>query len=330
MKNKLLFLAYFIGLLLISNSKTIEDDNEIEKEPSESKLGEGPEDGYQEVEDNPEENGDLSEGDIDRSEEKFKSARTGDSALRWPRGKVIYAIDKMKISSRTSANITKAMKMIEDAVAIRGKKCIEFSPKSYSDDDFVFLTSKNGCFSKVGKVGGRQDISLGIGCRKIGTIIHELLHSLGLEHAHTEANRDNYVHVNWKNVIPGKIINFKKRALSKYDHKPYDVGSIMHYGNFVFSKRPYLKTMQSKKNPKLIFGQRSHLSKGDIAVLRKMYMCTAKGSGVKSNTVKKSYAQPKPKTTKKAPLRQQSTRRNYGSSSVRRTSATTRRRFVAG
>lgn len=43
-----------------------------------------------------------------------------------------------------------------------------------------------------------------------GTIIHELLHVLGLYHMHTAADRDNYVVINYNNIQADRKDQFKK------------------------------------------------------------------------------------------------------------------------
>ena len=57
----------------------------------------------------------------------------------------------------------------------------------------------------------------------------------------------------------------------------YDFTSIMHYGNYAFSKnkRP---TMLSVKNPLLQFGQIAKLSPTDILQLNALYDCRSKYS----------------------------------------------------
>ena len=55
----------------------------------------------------------------------------------------------------------------------------------------------------------------------------------------------------------------------------YDFSSIMHYGNYAFTKnkRP---TMLSVKDPMLQFGQISELSPTDAVQLNNMYDCKSK------------------------------------------------------
>ena len=46
--------------------------------------------------------------------------------------------------------------------------------------DYIQIVRRGNCQSKVGKIGGRQDISLGDGCASnVGIPIHEFMHALG-------------------------------------------------------------------------------------------------------------------------------------------------------
>ena len=66
-----------------------------------------------------------------------------------------------------------------------------------------------GCFSNsLGKKrsGGRQIISIGDGCTRVGTIIHEMMHAIGFFHEHTRLDRDQYVTVEWKNIKESKLL----------------------------------------------------------------------------------------------------------------------------
>jgi hypothetical protein len=72
---------------------------------------------------------------------------------------------------------------------------------------------------------------------KVGTPIHELMHSLGFFHEQSRHDRDKYVQVFWQNVQLGQEHNFKKfdRVLAT-TKVPYDFSSVMHYSSFAFSK----------------------------------------------------------------------------------------------
>lgn len=75
----------------------------------------------------------------------------------------------------------------------------------------VLKGARRGCFSQVGYQGrGKQLLNLtphpaGLGCMRHGTIVHELLHSLGFFHMQSHTKRDKYVKIVWDNILDGTI-----------------------------------------------------------------------------------------------------------------------------
>lgn len=85
--------------------------------------------------------------------------------------------------------------------------CIRLKPRT-NENDYVVITSDNtGCHSYIGRIGGRQVLNLQIpGCvTKKGTAIHEIMHATGFWHEHTRPDRDSYVTINTKNIIPSTL-----------------------------------------------------------------------------------------------------------------------------
>ena len=55
---------------------------------------------------------------------------------------------------------------------------------------------------------GRQIINIGEGCGDKGTVMHEIGHAAGFWHEHSRKDRDNYIRINIKNVLPGMMPQF--------------------------------------------------------------------------------------------------------------------------
>lgn len=87
----------------------------------------------------------------------------------------------------------------------------------------------------------------------------------------------NYFQVSYTAFSSGREKNFNKYPASEVDFAGgmYDFDSLMHYGNYAFSKNRKA-TLVALKNPKLQFGRRLKLSKTDILQLNAMYDCKSK------------------------------------------------------
>lgn len=57
------------------------------------------------------------------------------------------------------------------------------------------------CFSQVGRFYGMQQLNLATDCDSLEVVVHELLHALGFLHEHNRLDRDDYVYVNFTNLM---------------------------------------------------------------------------------------------------------------------------------
>jgi len=149
--------------------------------------------------------------------------------------------------------------------------------KKSGDRNWIRFVKKIGCYSPVGRQyrkRGMQELSIGEGCNSKGIIMHELMHALGFWHEQSRSDRDDYLEVFWENIKKGQEHNFNRYKPKQMDSQggAYDFSSIMHYGNYAFSKNNK-PTMLSVKDPMLQFGQIEKLSDTDILQLNSIYDC---------------------------------------------------------
>jgi hypothetical protein len=108
--------------------------------------------------------------------------------------------------------------------------------------NFYFDPSNNTgeCEATVGRAGGEQAVGGSGGSSNpcaLGTILHEMGHTIGLWHEQSRPDRNTYVSVNYDNLIKGSISNFNQI----YDNAQtfgtlFDYASIMEYPAFSFSR----------------------------------------------------------------------------------------------
>uniref|UniRef100_A0A0N4ZYF7 Metalloendopeptidase n=1 Tax=Parastrongyloides trichosuri TaxID=131310 RepID=A0A0N4ZYF7_PARTI len=199
---------------------------------------------------------------------------------RWPNGEIPYTLSS-KYGSYAKSIIAKAMD------EYHRKTCIRFIPRdSLKHADYIYIHPDDGCYSLVGKVGGRQPLSLDSGCIQTGTIVHELMHSVGFFHEQSRNDRDSYIKIVWENVMTGADDQFEKYGVNVIDNlnEPYDYNSIMHYGPYAFSANG-MKTISPYQNNADRMGQRIEFSVIDLRKINKLYECSSGNNGVSDNSI---------------------------------------------
>ncbi|XP_033962406.1 high choriolytic enzyme 1-like [Pseudochaenichthys georgianus] len=171
-----------------------------------------------------------------------------------------------QFTSSERQTITNAMN------TFHSKTCLRFVPRQ-NQYDYISIENKGGCYSSMGRTGGRQVLSLNRqGCVHHGTVQHEINHALGFHHEQTRSDRDSYVRINWQNINPQMAYNFERHDTDNLN-TPYDYSSIMHYGRTAFSIQWGKDSMTPIPNPNVQIGQRRGLSRGDIVRINKLYHC---------------------------------------------------------
>jgi len=176
------------------------------------------------------------------------------------------------INEKLSKSFKKSIyKAIQD---YNNRTCIRFIPKSKEKDFIEFKqASKYMCASSLGKVGKKQRILLGKFCNNHGTIIHEMMHALAVDHEQTRPDRDRHIKINWKNVSQKVMFAKRKRHLWSAYGTSYDLSSVMQYGSFDGSEngKPTILTRNNEE-----IKRSDEFSLMDIIQLNKMYRCSKK------------------------------------------------------
>lgn len=154
----------------------------------------------------------------------FKRSGISDAFRKWPGGVIPYTF---------APNFPDVIKTRVAAAqqTLMSVSCIKFVPVQRELNYVVISFQPNVCRAEIGYIGkGRQKVELCEFCQ-VGTIVHELLHTVGFLHMQTAPDRDNYVTINWNNIKPDHKNDFKmvNIGVSMYG-VPYDYTSIMHYG----------------------------------------------------------------------------------------------------
>ncbi|KAJ4947378.1 hypothetical protein JOQ06_009413 [Pogonophryne albipinna] len=209
----------------------------------------------------------LVDGDIAPNRRRNADPCTA-RGCKWPRyGRHVYV--PIYISTRytkTERNI-----IIRALLTFHASTCIRFVWRK-RHTNYLYFYSGSGCWSYLGRQSRGQLVSLQKnGCLYPQTVQHEVIHALGFNHEQVRSDRNDYVSINYQNIKRGKESNFRIRQTNNLG-TPYDFDSIMHYGNYAFSKNRK-PTIVANDDKSRIFGTARTMSKNDIARVNKLYRC---------------------------------------------------------
>uniref|UniRef100_A0A914W5Q0 Metalloendopeptidase n=1 Tax=Plectus sambesii TaxID=2011161 RepID=A0A914W5Q0_9BILA len=189
---------------------------------------------------------------------------------------------KQPISYYISADLTPAKKqVIASALNFwQHHTCLTFEEVEVlkNNKDVIHFINDDGCYSKLGRIGGIQELSVGDGCEHLGfgIVSHEVGHALGFWHEQMRSDRDNFIQVHLKNVQFGKEGNFAKQTANsiKMYNIPYEYGSIMHYAADDFTRDKNLNVLVATNELyQQTMGQRTAPSFFDVHQANRHYEC---------------------------------------------------------
>ena len=192
------------------------------------------------------------------------------------------------------AIISEAMLRFKEA----SNGCIAFTEATAADPN-VLMVSTGGteCYASLGFVKGANVLSLGTGCKNVGTAMHLLGHVIGMAHEDQRANARDFVAVNPANIdvygmstssaidptttskysLVFKALNNTRTQWEKaIQTQPYEYGSLMHNSRSVYSVDASTDlTLKGAKGPQFedLMGQRGLITERDTRIMNEMYSC---------------------------------------------------------
>ena len=210
--------------------------------------------------------------------------------VRWPNGIVPYYIDDSFDWSDDNYNLILAgLKRFSKQV----NGCIQFVPAT-DETDYVLVTStSDGCNSYLGVQDSDyqpQELNLDQdGCMHISTVMHEFAHAVGLIHEQSRPDRDDYIFVDFDNIIDDSRWQDqfgKKYTADQIDTLgiAYDIYSVMQYPSFfhgyqIDEEIPIYVPVDPDVDARTV-GFVAQLSDFDIKKIMKFYECPYVGRTV--------------------------------------------------
>lgn len=207
------------------------------------------------------------QGDIVLSDQQLAengvSNKGGASLYRWPNRTIYYTI----ASNMGSININKINTAVIEYNSKTNTRWVQRTNQSnYVEFIFGSSTGADG-WAHIGYQGGKQTISLDQYI-SVGSVIHEMGHTVGLYHEHARKDRDQYVSIQWNNIQDGQAYNFNKYT-SGTDIGPFNINSVMMYWPNSYSKNG-LPTIKRADNTNFTYN-RTGFTTGDINTINAMY-----------------------------------------------------------
>ncbi|KAL7645584.1 UNVERIFIED_CONTAM: hypothetical protein RMT77_003970 [Armadillidium vulgare] len=194
----------------------------------------------------------------------------------WRKGRIPFVFAE-NISLGQKKRCRKAMRLY-NRISLG---CIKFIKRKNQTHYLKINRHRDKCAATFGRStrrGSPQYLNMTLAClSSYGSILHEMLHTIGLGHEHQRPDRDEYIEIMWENLISWANESYKKftniKVWSTFNIS-YDYFSLTHYSPYVFTKNGQITFRVKDPYYANRVGNRKGLSMRDILKLRIMYNCT--------------------------------------------------------
>jgi len=123
---------------------------------------------------------------------------------------------------------------------VRPSPSLFFLPESDATVNGVLYVKANRpyeCWAYHGFYPTKKSyMNIGSNCASRGIVLQELLRVVNMYQQHRACYRNNYITVYSGNILSGEGSKFERMSCDHGYEYVYDYGSIMHYGEYTFSK----------------------------------------------------------------------------------------------
>ncbi|KAJ0181636.1 hypothetical protein K1T71_002358 [Dendrolimus kikuchii] len=216
---------------------------------------------------------DVDEPGFDFTENEMKKFKI------WPKGVIPYYIDVLSFSDKVLRDTIR--NFLNTVNAATSLNFVELpSPPKDDKTRWVFFVNRRGQMKcadphiKDFTNEGVQKVVLGYECLSNGGALAESVLSLvGVPAQHNAPDRDNYIKVNWENVVPDKKYLFTKLKDDEwlFHDVTYDFKSASHYDFYRNSANGRAAIEVLDLSPDILVGEPATLSSNDILKIRMLY-----------------------------------------------------------
>ena len=179
------------------------------------------------------------------------------SAFLWPNCVVPFTI---------ASNLQNPGRVNEAIAHLNARSPVRLVPRT-NQANYVEFIGANSNSSPVGMRGGRQNIRLTANS-PVGTVVHEILHAIGIYHEQSRSDRDSFIEIRWQNIEQSAVHNFQT-VPGTVDYFDYDYASLMHYPSWAFSHNNQDTIVPRQAG--VTIGQRDGLSWTDRQTIARQY-----------------------------------------------------------
>lgn len=201
--------------------------------------------------------------------------------FRWPLvGKVYQIAYMIDPASGDVANINSAISTYNSLLT----DVIQWVPLTtqtdYVDFDLTDTSGSGEGFSNIGRSGGKQIIGGATNCT-VATLLHEMGHATGFWHEQERPDRNNYVTLNFSNMITTTYSNSQIQIDDMQPVTLYDWSSIMEYFPDNFSKNG--QTVIESIPAGMPLANTVGYSASDIDAIKRLYQAAPTGVTIATN-----------------------------------------------